>query len=144
MITDIGEEEFAGRNEPAQVVENLLAIDGVEFQQQMRAEVVNPAERQELALPLRERRQHAFARFERLHVVADQTVEELHCVLAAQLQLACGREVNHCYAAAYRVVFTANIAVIIWRQCLIHALCSRQEKSLASSARTSPAIVALC
>ncbi|MCG3164165.1 MAG: hypothetical protein JMDDDDMK_05648 [Acidobacteria bacterium] len=90
MIADIGQEEFSGGDEAAQVFENLLAVDRVEFQQQMRAEVVNPAEREQLALQRRKSRQHAVASFQRFHIVADQAVQELHGVLAAQFQLAGG------------------------------------------------------
>src|SRR5262249_13746863 len=86
MIADIGDEEFSGGDEPVQVFENLLPVDRIEFQQQVCAEVVNPAKREQLALKCRESRQHSLACLPPFEVIADQAVEELNRVFAAHLQ----------------------------------------------------------
>src|SRR2546422_6374936 len=119
MIADVGDKEFSGWNEPAQVLENLLAVDRVQFQQQEFAEVVNPAEREQLALDCGESRQHSLARLKRFDVVADQAVEKLNRVFTADLQFSCAGEINHRDAAANRVVLSSKVA-IIFRQSFAH------------------------
>src|SRR5262245_39420583 len=119
MIADVGDEKFPGGNEPAQVLENLLAVDRVQFHQQVLAEVINPAEREQFTLKRWESRQHSLARPQRFDVVADQAVQELNRVFAADLQFPGVGEINYGDAAANRVVLASKITVI-FRQSFAH------------------------
>src|SRR5262245_30451926 len=119
MIANVGDEKFSGGDETAQALENLLVVDRVQFQKQVLADVINPAEGDQLALKRRESRKHSLARLERFDIVADQTVEKLNRVFAAQLQFSGVGEINQGDAAANRVVLAAKIA-IIFRQNFAH------------------------